>query len=100
MEWRALFSFGRQTMCDFRATQFRKLQLIVATSDSAARPLRLAIYGRGRNRTLALYRQTRSDWDLLTKTHYSKTTADEAANAVARAMTLDGELPIGMREPS
>lgn len=91
----------RRTTGSFEATQFRKLQLIVETRYPAARPLRLAIYGRGRNRTLALYRRTHdAKWGLLTKTHYSKATAEQAAEAIARSMTLDGELPPGMRGPN
>lgn len=77
----------------FQATQFRKLQAIVDTN----RFMLLVIYGRGRHRTLAIHWRGRG---YVAKAHYSKATADEAAEAVARQLTLDGELPIGMRGPS
>lgn len=69
-------------------SQFRKLQHI-----SRVQPgLELVIYGRGRHRTLAAYWVGRR----LAKVHYSEATKDAAADALARQLTLDGELPKAM----
>lgn len=76
----------------FTATQYRRLQLIVETRPGWS----LDVYGRGRHRTLAL---RAADGAVLAKAHFSIQTADEAAERVAKALTLDGELPIGMRAP-
>lgn len=67
-----------------------RLKAIVDATDGMS----LRLYGRGRHRTLELSRGSTS-----VKTHFRREEAGQAAEELARFMTLDCSLPLPMQAP-